>query len=267
MTASDAPSSLEVRLQEMMAPVSTYSSPAEGFWWDFTLGVVRAIDRPRPILEIGWGDGSFSGTALETIDQAIDVNPHAVERARRHSALYSNVRLMDARALTAEPKAFATVYANCVLEHIPALPRVLRAIRTTLRPAGRLVATVPLHAMNDYLVIRRRWYAEMRRRQLVHVNLLTDLEWQAALQAAGFTTVTMTPHLVGSQCQLWDRLDMVACLGVRRYRLGAAYGIARQRLLPGAAQHRLNQGIVRALFHCTREPAAGPPCSVLIVAY
>jgi SAM-dependent methyltransferase len=250
----------------MTTLVTTYSSPSEAFWRDFELGVVRAIDRPRPILEIGSGDGSFSNTALETIDQAIDVNPHAVERARRHSALYSNVRLMGARALTAEPKAFATVYANCVLEHIPALPRVLRAIRTTLRPGGRLVSTVPLRAMSDYLVIRRRCYAEMRRRQLIHVNLLTELEWQVALQAADFTTVTMTPYLVGSQCQFWDRLDMVACLGMRRYRLGAAYRIARQWFLPITVQHRLSQDIARMLHHCAHLPAFGALCAVVIVA-
>lgn len=266
MTASLVPLFPEPGLDEMTTLVSTYSSPSEAFWRYFELGAVRSADRQRPILEIGCGDGTFSSMAFETIDQAIDVNPHAVERARRQSTLYQDVRRMDARALTTEPDAFATVYANCVLEHIPDLRRVLEGIRVTLRPGGQLVATVPLRTMNDYLVIRRPWYAEVRRRQLVHYNLLTTQEWRSLLAVAGFPSVAVSPYLRGSQCRLWDRLDSVACLGVRRYRLGAAYRILRGRLLPADAHHLLCQAIARALYRQACLPAAGAACAVLIVA-
>src|SRR5207249_2052646 len=133
------------------------------------------------------------------IDEAIDLNPRAVERARQLDHVYGQVRCADIRELNAREAAnFACVFANSVLEHVSELPSVLAACYELLRPGGQLVTTVPLVGMNRHLLLHRSWYAAWRARQLEHRNLWSVSEWTGALRRAGFGEVSSYPYLDGS---------------------------------------------------------------------
>ena len=148
-----------------------YNWPSQAYWRYFEVRALRRLVYDEPILEIGCGDGQLTSLILGTVEDAIDINPKSVQKCRKNAShVYRNVRCLDARELQATPSGYGTVFANCVLEHIPDIETVLRGCHRSLRLGGKLVITVPLVRMNDYLLFRQDWYAHLRREQLAHVT-------------------------------------------------------------------------------------------------
>ena len=134
---------------EMTATLNIYKWPSQAFWRYFELQALKQIEYERPILEIGCGDGQFSSLVFREIDEAIDVNPRSVEKCRRlANHLYRRVQCLDARELQFSEGGYGTIYANCVMEHMPDIEGVLAGCYRGLRPGGKLVMTVPLTQMN-----------------------------------------------------------------------------------------------------------------------
>jgi SAM-dependent methyltransferase len=252
----------------MTETLRVYKWPAQAFWRYFEVQALRKIPCQRPILEIGCGDGQFSGLVFQEIDDGIDVNPRAIEKCRNISGtLYRRVRCHDARHLERTDTGYATVYANCVMEHIPDLPAVLAGCYRSLRPGGKLVITVPLDEMNDHLLVRWKWYARMRQRQLVHLNLFTQEKWKELLHTVGFTHVEFHPYLSGEACRFWDILDSTGSIGFGRYRLGVILVRVTPLILPKSARDWLTRSFARWL--CVKaEATAGkePACALVVIA-
>jgi SAM-dependent methyltransferase len=225
---------------EMMCMVQSYSWPSQAFWRYFELQALRGVPFERPILEIGCGDGEFTSRLLEEIDEAIDINPRSVEKAKRaQPCIYRSVRCQDARQLHPDHEGYGTVYANCVMEHIPEVDSVLRACFQSLRHGGMLAITVPLMEMNEHLLLPWNWYARLRRGQLQHLNLLSIPEWRDKLTGLGFTGVQFRPYLYGPACRFWDSLDAFACIGSGRYNLSSAARILGRTLLSRSAKRAI----------------------------
>jgi SAM-dependent methyltransferase len=252
---------------EMTATLNIYKWPSQAFWRYFELQALKEIEYERPILEIGCGDGQFSSLLFREIDEAIDINPRSVEKCQRlANALYRRVRCLDARELQFSEGGYGTIYANCVMEHIPDIKEVLAGCYRSLRPGGKLVMTVPLAQMNEHLLFRWSWYAKIRRRQLSHVNLLTKQEWNELLLTIGFSTVEFRPYLSGKACKFWDTIDSPGCIGFGRYRLapvlGGVFGLA-----PIGLKNRVFIRLSGWLTHKTRmNESQEPACAVVVIA-
>lgn len=67
--------------------------------------------------------------------------------------------------------------------------------------------TVLLVEMNSHLLLPGKWYAAMRRRQLAHVNLFTQRQWDELLRRVGFSGVEFRPYLMADAYRLWDGMD------------------------------------------------------------
>jgi SAM-dependent methyltransferase len=228
--------------------VNACTWPSEAFWRSFELAVLEEQDFRRPLLELGCGDGAFTALLGLVVDEAVDLNPRAVERARAHSETYGAVHCMDIRQLPHEAQGrYATIFANSVLEHIPDVETVLRACHRLLKDSGVLVFTVPVADMNRHLLIRANAYAEFRRRQLQHHNLWSVDGWRTALHAAGFEEVEAVPYLSGFHCRYWDRIDVVGDLGIDRYRVGSAVRKIGSLVLPRRAKLSVKARIVARL--------------------
>lgn len=244
--------------------------PAEAFWRAFELPMVRrpGLIEP-PVLEVGCGDGGFPELAGLHIDEAIDLNPRAVERARARTHVYGTVRCQDLHDLSRERSGeYGTVFANSVLEHVVGLEEVLPLCAQLLRPGGRLVTTVPLSNMNDHLLLSSPWYARWRARQLQHRNLWTLEQWRENLLQAGFSAVDSEPYLDGASCRRWDRMDALASGGIGRYRVAVALRLIADHALPAAWRIWVEGWLLDSL---ERRYAAAPehprdPCAALIVA-
>jgi SAM-dependent methyltransferase len=257
------------RIEDLEALLTGCTWPSEALWRSLELDVLRSLSFERPILELGCGDGHFTELLLDHVEEAIDVNPRSVERARGRGDLYGEVRCLDAADLAnTQPAQFGTLFANCVLEHIADLPAVLNVAAHVLRLGGRLITTVPLLEMNRHLLLRTQWYAELRRRQLAHHNLWNPDEWRRRLRAAGFTPIEVVPYLGPTMCRLWDALDFPACIGVGRYRTGALARQVFSTLVPRVFRDRLRRTLAVWLARKigTRGRLSDPACAALLVA-
>lgn len=252
---------------EMTATLNIYKWPSQAFWRYFELQALKKIEYERPILEIGCGDGQFSSLLFREIDEGIDINPRSVERCKRlANSLYHRVRCLDARDLQFSERGYGTIYANCVMEHIPDIKEVLAGCHRGLRAGGKLVMTVPLAQMNEHLLFRWSWYAKLRQRQLVHVNLLTKQEWEELLFTIGFSSIEFRPYLSGEACKFWDTIDSPGCIGLGRYRLAAILGRALG-LAPAGIKNRAFAGVSGWLTQKTRMAEnQEPECAVVVIA-
>jgi SAM-dependent methyltransferase len=256
--------------QEMQTLVAAYSWPSQAYWRYFELNALRAIPMERPILEIGCGDGRFSSLIFDEIDEAIDINPKAVARAQTQR-LYRNVHCGDARSLDQNGR-FATVYANCVMEHIPGIDQVLRECWHALRPGGRLVMTVPLREMNQHLVFRSPSYTRWRQKRLAHHNLLDIEGWRRLLDDAGFTDAACNAYLGANACRFWDSVDVIGCLGWGGFCLATVTArLSRVRWRRSKSQ-AIAGGAIEARVavwmeqHLSRNDDLSSACATVIVA-
>jgi SAM-dependent methyltransferase len=244
---------------------SIYEIPSLAAWRAAELKALRQCSFPPPILEIGCGNGHFASLLLPRVACGIDLNPRQIARCVRRKGLYGRLSPMDARALKFPDGAFATVFANCVMEHIPDLARVLTECRRVLRPGGALIATVPLVEMNRHLLLSSAWYARVRAEQLQHLNLLSKEDWLSALYQAGFATIRTTPYLSARMCELWDRVDGPLCMGAGPLTLGQAYRLGLQ-LLPATWRSKLNRQWQHYFIKALHENPPPTPCAMLIEA-
>ncbi len=243
--------------------------PSEAYWRAFELSILEGRQLKAPVLELGCGDGAFTELAGFSIDEAIDLNHRAVERARARGSVYKQVRLGDVRALAREaPAQFKTVFANSVLEHVNNLGDVLVACERVLRPGGTLVATVPLADMNRNLLLRSRWYVSVRQRQLRHRNLWSLDRWREELARAGFADVDATRYLDPGSCRFWDALDLPAGWGIGRYRLGPGLRRAADVVVSGRARAAGKGWLAGRLGARTgsSKPVTTTGCAALLVA-
>src|SRR5271166_3252517 len=179
-----------------------YDIPSLAAWRAAELKALRHCTFAPPVLEIGCGNGRFAALLLPRVEWGIDLNPREIAQCVERNGLYGHLSSMDARSLKFADGVFATVFANCVMEHIPDLARVLAECRRVLRPGGALIATVPLVEMNRHLLFRSPRYARLRAGQLRHLNLLTHDAWLEALSEAGFSTIRTTPYLSARMCEV-----------------------------------------------------------------
>lgn len=256
--------------QELRQTLPIYHVPSESMWRAFELRVLRDLkshlDLRQPILEIGCGDGAFGSLVFSEISNAIDLNPRVVSRCSTlHGDVYRNVSVMDARNMNFADQSHETVFANCVIEHIPDLRQVLASAFRILRPGGVFITTVPLTDMNQHLAFHSEKYAIWRQKRLQHVNLLTLEEWKHIFLDAGFSAVDDYPYLSGKNCKLWDKLDTPLTIGFGRYRIGSASRWIL-RNLPVAVQQKTRGGLAQWLS-MRIEDSSQPACASALVAY
>lgn len=109
------------------------------------------LDLPRPILDLGCGDGHFAQAAFTApLDVGIDPSRQALAEAARRG-MHRELRVADSCAMPFESGSFATVLSNSVVEHIPDIDATLREVHRVLRPHGVFVFTTPSQHFAEYL--------------------------------------------------------------------------------------------------------------------
>jgi SAM-dependent methyltransferase len=113
--------------------------------------MIASLDLPRPILDLGCGDGQFAeATFTEPLDVGIDPSPAAIAEAKRRG-MHCDLRVGVGGALPFPDGAFATVLSNSVVEHIPDIDGTLREVHRVLEPGGIFVFTTPSQHFAEYL--------------------------------------------------------------------------------------------------------------------
>ncbi|HBY95607.1 MAG: class I SAM-dependent methyltransferase [Ardenticatenaceae bacterium] len=106
----------------------------------------------RPILDLGCGDGHFASMAFaEPLFTGIDPD-EAMVREARDRGVYRWPLVADATRMPYADTSFATVVANCVVEHIPDIEAVMAETARVLKPGGRFLFGVPSHKFAEFLL-------------------------------------------------------------------------------------------------------------------
>jgi len=225
----------------------------------------------RPILDVGCGDGTFGRILFNgvTIDAGVDRDEKEIERARA-TRCYDDLRVSKVERLPFESETFATVYSNCVLEHIPDIETALREIHRVLVPGGALYITVPNPRCVTYLLWRdifRRlrlagladWYSNLTLRLFNAEHVLEAEEWAELLGRVGLTTERHEPYMPLTATRIQDVLLPTALVSVLSKAL-----LGRKLVFPRL--HRVKVRLYRRLLRGTYEERAAEGSATLLVA-
>ncbi|MGC9398658.1 MAG: class I SAM-dependent methyltransferase [Anaerolineae bacterium] len=132
---------------------------------------------PRPILDLGCGDGHFAGMAWpQGVEVGLDPWWGPLQEAKRHANHGLLICAEGAHAPFADA-SFATVVSNSVLEHIPEVEPVLDEVTRVLRPGGWFHFCVPSPNFRRFLSVGRaldalglKAWAEAYRRLFDHIS-------------------------------------------------------------------------------------------------
>ena len=154
------------------------------------------------MLDVGCGDGLFASVLFaDQIDTGIDLDRGEIAWAEKTGA-YRELICCPGSAIPKPAASFRTALSNSVLEHIPALPPVLREVHRVLMRGGTFYFTVPTdqfeqHAfltrllmglgLNGLAARYRRWYNRFWR----HFNAPHPDEWKKLTTEAGFEVLDM----------------------------------------------------------------------------
>lgn len=157
----------------------------------------QEIDLPRPIFDLGSGDGHFASAAFsEKLDVGLDPWIAPMREARTRDA-YQLLALGEGAHIPYGNESFSSVISTSVLEHIPEIDPVLEEVARILKPGGRFVFCVPNHRFPELLWGRqvlegvglRKWgaaYGRFFNRIARHVHTDTPAVWIERLDRAGF---------------------------------------------------------------------------------
>jgi SAM-dependent methyltransferase len=232
-------------------------APPVALWRAVELRAAAGEQYARPLLDLGCGDGLIGRVLFGTegyVDMGFDPWLDQLRQAAR-SGVYRHVDLANGERLPYPDGAFATVFSNSVLEHIPDVVPVLREAGRVLRDGGHFVFTVPSDAFRSLLdgYVRRRErgdgqgaeaYAAAVDGWLEHHHYHTPDEWRDLLATAGMAVLKAQYYVPVETERLWDRMN--GRYGVRRR--WSAWGLlVSPRLRPLGYQALLQRVVVRSL--------------------
>lgn len=156
----------------------------------------QEIDLPRPVFDLGSGDGHFASAAFdERLDVGLDPWVAPMKEARSRDAYRLLVLGAGARIPFADG-SFSSVTSTSVLEHIHDLDPVMAEIARILKPGGKFVFCVPNDRFPQLLWGRQALekfglqrvgaaYGRFFNRIARHAHTDSPAVWQERLEKAG----------------------------------------------------------------------------------
>ncbi len=209
-------------------------APPVALWRAVELRTVAQEPFEPPLLDLGCGDGMVGEVFFGAGGVGAGVDPWLAQlRRAARSGVYRTLALADGARLPYADGAFATVFSNSVLEHIPLLEPVLGEVARVLRPLGRFVFTVPSDGFPRLLAGWRRHQAAGREAQartyreemdawLQHHHYHTPDEWRRLLARSGLALTEARYYIPAPVEELWEAAN-------RRY--GLTGGLSPWRLV------------------------------------
>lgn len=167
---------------------------------------------PEPILDVGCGDGKYFKLVWPEIKNVIgvDIDNSSLASATA-SGVYSAVYNVPAVSMSFAHGSFASVFANCSLEHMDDLDLILANIWNVLKPNGlfllsvttdkflewttmpKLMKLLQVPELEDQLLERYKSYHHL-------ISALPPEDWAVILNNAGFEVlehIPIVPELLG----------------------------------------------------------------------
>jgi SAM-dependent methyltransferase len=158
--------------------------------------ILSEIPFPRPILDIGCGDGHF-GSVLFPDGAEVGLDPGITDLSEaRVRGTYRLLTGADSGAMPFRSAAFSSVVSNCVFEHIPNIDATIGEIARVLRPGGVFATTVIGEHFSEFLTDERAWrrlglsgahraYLRWFNHKSVHFHFDSPQVWTDRFERAG----------------------------------------------------------------------------------
>ena len=158
--------------------------------------ILSDIKFPRPILDIGCGDGHFGSIVFrDGADVGLDPGLSDLAEAT-HRGVYRLLVSADSGAMPFPKAHFASVVSNCVFEHIPDIDATVAEIARVLRPGGTFACTVVGENFSEFLTSARAWrrlglarahraYVDWFNRKSVHYRFDPPPVWKTRFERVG----------------------------------------------------------------------------------
>ncbi len=137
------------------------------------------------VLELGCGGGDLLCrlSALGWRVEGMDVDPHAIENAKRKGL---NVKLGPVESLAYAPDSFDAVIMVHVIEHVHDPRHLLRECHRILKPGGQLSLVTPNAGSFLHYIFGRSWFPLEPPR---HLHIFTGAAIRELLEESGFDAV------------------------------------------------------------------------------
>ncbi len=201
-------------------------------WRIWEYAAYQAYSLRSPVLDLGCGDGRFFRAVWPQVTGVvgIDHDAGAVERARAGD-IYDEVHLSSASTLPVASGHFASIFANCSLEHMNDLPDVVAELSRCAKPEADVVLSVvtdqiarcdSLSALLRVIGSGQSARATEERYFRYHnlVNLLSVEAWVELLEQAGLEVVEHVPILPEFSARIFMLADQLWHLPTDRGEIG-----------------------------------------------
>lgn len=182
----------------------------------------------EPILDVGSGDGSFAQVVLPKAEiYGIDPLKKDTYEAQVRNC-YSGLSVANGSSIPFRDKSFASVFCNCVLEHVIPLRETLAEIARVTAPGGLFVATVVTDrhstSLLGYDILERLAgrgvvYSNFLNGMAHHHNLLSREGWVAEMERVGFDVVERLPYMGLRTMKVFDFAHYYAIPSLISYKL------------------------------------------------
>lgn len=195
--------------------------PSLSMWRAWEYAAYKLVTLREPVLDVGCGDGKFFQLLFPSIKNVIgiDLDPGVVQRAK-DSQVYRRVYNESADNLQNLYGTVNSVFANCSIEHMDNLDKVLFNINQCLAPGGEFlfsVVTDKFIKWNNLPNLSRLLGNSAQAKQIEEnflsfhslKNAFAIAEWQQIIKEAGFDltlSIPIVPELTGKLFLFIDSL-------------------------------------------------------------
>jgi SAM-dependent methyltransferase len=240
-------------------------APPVALWRAIELRTLATEAFPRPILDLGCGDGLIAQVLFQgepPVESGFDPWMAQVRKAPT-TGIYGCVQQALGDAMPYANSSFRSVLSNSVLEHIADLDPVLREASRVLRPGGRVVFTVPSDAFRHLLSGYQdrvatgdpqgaEAYAAEIDAWLEHHRYPSPQEWDTMLRHVGLRLIRTAYYVPPVVMRLWDQANMT--YGVRAGEGRPFYRwLVSPRLRKLGYQHWVRRWIIQKLSKRWRQ--------------
>lgn len=231
-------------------------APSLAIWRALEARAFDNIAFEPPTLDLACGTGHFARILLgEMLITGCDLDEITVRVAAKQKTLDA-LSVADARALPYPDSAFNSVLANCALEHIPDVAKVIAEVARVLEPMGLFAFTVPSEYFNDFLLLPRlyrilglqsrarkhiQWYNAVQQHH--HIDPLAA--WEKLLHIAGFKLTLHRYYMPISATLLFSMWDLFAKWTIQSTRTGRRLNLQQLFL------NRVPAYLLIQMLHCS----------------
>jgi ubiquinone/menaquinone biosynthesis C-methylase UbiE len=181
--------------------------PSLSHWRAWEYAAYQRYTLRGRVLDLGCGDGRYFNLLWPEAKDVVgvDMDPVTAETARQ-SGIYQQVHTSPAHQIPEPDASFDHVFANCSLEHMEQLDKVLAEVHRCLKPGGTLLCSVVTHRFKEWALLPmlvsiagfQKVAGELERSFVDYHHLSNPLrpaEWQARFEEAGLVTLEHIPIL------------------------------------------------------------------------